>query len=275
MAPDPKRAFHDALERLNRTLRHRGLHHFLIGGQAMDGLFHAGGLEAPRITEDVDMAVHAPTLDAFRTAMQELHEEGFIASERPYRWIKMPERLAFDLIPYGPWTRDEEAILGNVVLSVKGMRLVGERAFQVLDWSGIQVPVVTLEGLLILKWIAWQERPDHRIKDLQDSAHLLVHYWDLHEERIYAEHTDVFEEDAFDTRTAGVRVCGRQLGDILAGEPDLRRNIIGFLEAQIGSALSASPLERSLMTLLRGGSPAPGDLLRELLRGIGESTRHR
>jgi predicted nucleotidyltransferase len=275
MAAESNRAFQDALERLSEALHRQGLHHFLIGGQAMERLFRAARMDAPRTTEDIDMAVRSPTLDAFRTALQELEKEGFTASELPYRWIKMPEGMAFDLIPYGPWTRKEEADLGNVVLSVKGMRLVGERAFQVLEWNGAQVPVVTVEGLLILKWIAWQERPEHRIKDLQDSAHLLVRYWDLHETLIYATYTDVFADDPFDTRTAGVRVCGRRLGNILADEPDLRRNMVEFLAAQAGSALSPSPLQRALMTVLPGGTPSAGVLLRELLRGIGESAGDR
>jgi hypothetical protein len=81
--------------------------------------------------------------------------------------------------------------------------------------------------------------------------------------------------DAFDTRTAGVRVCGRRLGNILADEPDLRRNMVEFLAAQAGSALSPSPLQRALMTVLPGGTPSAGVLLRELLRGIGESAGDR
>jgi predicted nucleotidyltransferase len=58
--------------------------------------------------------------------------------------------------------------------------------------------VCTLAGIVLLKFISYDDRPEHRSKDIIDIGAILLHYFDIVEDDIYQNHNDLFSDDEFD-----------------------------------------------------------------------------
>lgn len=58
--------------------------------------------------------------------------------------------------------------------------------------TGHQFQVATLPSIVLLKLIAFDDRPEIRLKDVGDIANIITHFFDLQAELIYNEHVDLF-----------------------------------------------------------------------------------
>lgn len=161
---------------------------------------------------------------------------GFSHVVEPYRIVYDKTNTILDLMPYG---EIEEAYTVNfteraVSLSVLGFKEVGEY-IQYIDIpeEGYSLPVTPIEGMFILKLLAWNDKPSFRTKDLDDLSFLLKHAWDIYEEEAYAEHLEVFDDEQFDTQTAAAKIIGKKMGLILAENEILNQTIVAILKEAI------------------------------------------
>ena len=125
----------------------------------------------PRPTTDVDFAVVA-TAEAIRPRLKEAG------------WTRHPKKLqtwlragaTIDIVP----TTEEDLDIGvasledGFVMSVAGFDLAFTKTDLIQVREGLTVPVPRLPVLVLLKMIAWLDRPHERAKDLGD----IVFMWD-------------------------------------------------------------------------------------------------
>jgi predicted nucleotidyltransferase len=66
-----------------------------------------------------------------------------------------------------------------------------------------------LPGRVILKLIAWSDRPEERENDLSDILIIIQHYYDLAWDEIVEQHFDIIDKDPFDQLLIAAEVLGR------------------------------------------------------------------
>ncbi len=79
----------------------------------------------------------------------------------------------------------------------------------------------------MLKLIAWDDRPEHRLKDLWDIALILDHYFNRFDEDIYDNHSDLFGDKELDEIAAFV--IGRKIKYIIGNSNDLKKRLSRIL----------------------------------------------
>lgn len=182
-------------------------------------------------------------------------QEGFILAQSSafcLLYPSAPGNVTVDLMPFGAIA--DEA--GDVYLSGRGMERISTVGFSevlaeaatVATPTGEQWRVVTLPGIVVLKLVAWQDRPE-RGKDAVDVWNLLAVYFDLVTNDVYAAHLDLLtEEQTPDTSNltllVGARVLGRQVRQLLAGRP-VQARLLALLADQLTRG-EASPLARTM-----------------------------
>lgn len=57
-----------------------------------------------------------------------------------------------------------------------------------------------LPGMVILKLIAWSDRPEERGDDLPDILNIIEHYYDLAWDEIVNTHHDTLDKEPFDEK---------------------------------------------------------------------------
>jgi predicted nucleotidyltransferase len=85
--------------------------------------------------------------------------------------------------------------------------------------------------MVILKLVAWSDRPEDRGNDPYDILRVIEHYNDLEFETNMLEHYDLIpEEGDFDNRIFSARILGRKAKAYLDESEDLETRIFEVLE---------------------------------------------
>lgn len=258
-----------------------GIQYFLCGAMARDFLLeHVYGMDkALRATEDLDFGVSIRSWDEYHNLKAKLTRfPGY--SQDP----KMEQRirtggLYFDIVPFGAIENEAGKIFfppnADFELNVAGFHDALHSAIPVQMASGLVVKVASLQGLALLKLLAWNDRRHRTNKDATDIRLILnccIGKWNY--DRIYAD-AALLEAENFEQEHVGARLLGRDMGSVM--QPMTRTQILSILDAQSAPDRNAYPLVDQML----GGQIAMDrteeqvekqiELLRCLRRGIDES----
>jgi predicted nucleotidyltransferase len=170
---------------------------YLIGARARDVWFLP--LKQTRITLDIDWIVASSEKSVFENIKKRLiTQEGFNRTQNPFTLLSS-KGTTVDLLPF----------LETDAQHLAGLKEVFKRGTEnVFFDDGSIYQVATLPAIVLLKLVAWHDRPEHRMKDLTDIALIFESYFDLFADDIYDNHNDLFEINSLDAIAA--HVIGRK-----------------------------------------------------------------
>jgi predicted nucleotidyltransferase len=196
---------------MKRTFDAANVPFYLIGAMARDVWFLPEYMT--RITRDVDwVAVSEMTIfDQIKANL--IQNEGFRATNNDFALLSSVGTTV-DLIPF---SQHENRL-------IDGLKEVFERGVEDVYFDdGNIYKVATLPAIVILKLIAWDDRPEFRGKDLVDIAQILKQYFDAFSDDIYDNHHDLF--DNRELIEIGAQVIGRKIKWIIHDSTDLKNKI--------------------------------------------------
>jgi predicted nucleotidyltransferase len=201
---------------LKRTFDAADVSFYLIGARARDVWFLPE--KKSRITRDVDWIAASEEDAVFEEIKERLIKyEGFTETQNPYSLLSS-EKMTVDLLPF----------IQNKDRSLEGLNEVFKRGTEgVLFDNSAVYQVATLPAIVFLKLIAWDDRPDYRLKDLGDIAQILDNYFDLESDDIYDNHNDLFDEIGLNEIAA--HVIGRKIRYIIGDSIDLKTRLSHIL----------------------------------------------
>ena len=230
------------------VLEAAGIDYFVVGAFARDVELLAKGHTdpPPQKTKDLDLAVIVGSLEeyeAFKVLLEALPELEESPTE-PYRFI-FQKVYDIDFLPFGAITdeRGRVDLMAKttfiVPLEMPGFDVVHPFAEKIETEEGLKFKVSSLAGVVLLKLIAWQDKPE-REKDILDIDYILKNFMTLHWNEISAEPDDLFgfyehEEKVFEL-SVSARYVGRQMGIMLANDTDLQKRLLRLLQEQSQSS---------------------------------------
>ncbi len=130
-------------------------------------------------------------------------------------WEKDSNKISIDLVPYGGVESTVKEIAfppdEDFVMNTNGFAEAFENSIILQVEENFTVKVASLAGLVLLKFIAYNDRPQQRKRDLQDIYFIAKNYLEAgNEDRLYNENADLLD-DNFDYRTCGARLLGRDV----------------------------------------------------------------
>lgn len=272
--------FSPVFEAVEQACAAVGISFYLVGAVARD-IWLTGIHKIPsgRITRDLDLALLIPHEDDYWKLREGLLRTGQFSEVRNAPVTLLYQgAITLDLIPFG----DLEVADGLVVLHRgEGMANILVNGFtevfdEATEWVDIDehyhFRVCTLPGMVVLKLIAFDDRPEHRFKDLEDIAFILINYVDIIGAELWDEHSDLLEDDV-SLPLISARILGRHLRPLLARSEPLYRRIVTILNRQILIG-EDGPLARSFR--VQGGPVATTEMalqqIKELRQGISDET---
>jgi predicted nucleotidyltransferase len=243
---------------------------YILGALARDVWYEQGSIAAIG-TKDVDFAIFVRDVNEFNTLKELLERDhGFISISDNQFALVAPNRFEIDILPFGQLeVEDGEAFdvgerkvkvngLNQVYLeSVKGVYLFDNREFK----------VATLPAIVMLKLIAYDDRPEHRPNDPEDCMSIIKNYYSLQSELIFEQHFDLLVDMPPDV--AAPRVIGRELRSTLDQDHLLRERVITILKNHIGLR-EKSGFVLKMATREYYGTDEAVMYLEEILTGIEE-----
>lgn len=224
--------FSEVLSALERGFSEYAVDFFLIGAVAKDLWMTAINSIAPnRITRDIDFAVLVNDNGTYQSLKKYLIEyEGFQPVKDNAFVLLWKGRIQIDLLPFGNIADKDSKVsvegVGLTSVNMPGFMEVYNAGLPNVELEGKhQFKFCTLPGIVILKLLAWEDRPEIRKDDIKDFGTLLQHFFSMYSEQIYEHHSDLFGSLDIDLKEVGARVMGREMKQISMRNPKLHNRL--------------------------------------------------
>ncbi len=201
---------------------------FVVGATARDLIFeYVYEADILRATEDIDFGIAVGNWTDYEKIKKSLidtkkfRDDG--KNEQRIWWIGEKESMKIDLVPYGGLESPQGKIAfppdGGFQMSTMGFAEAFENSILLEMTEDFTVNVVSLPGLALLKFIAYNDRPHERRRDIQDIWFIAKNYMKVEaEERLFDENAsdgDLLLDETFEYETCGARLLGRDIARLL------------------------------------------------------------
>ena len=224
------------LEALERGLDKFDIDFYLVGAVARDIWMTAiNDIPPSRITGDIDFAVFINDKEkyiALKTYLIDI--EGFSPYKGNSFVLIWQGYIQVDLLPFG----EIEGKGANVFVEGSGLTSVSVPGFKEIYDSGLpeaeleekhHFKFCTLPGIVLLKLMAYEDRPEIRRDDIKDISKILKHFFEMYTNEIYDNHNDLFGPGV-DLDLLAANVMGREMAKIAKRNPELYSRIQQLLE---------------------------------------------
>ena len=244
---------------------------YLIGALARD-TWYAELNKRSRATKDVDFAVLIGSQKDYDAVKEYLAEhKNFIAIKNNSFVMKSPDGVEADILPFGGIEIDQKVQLtgtGLTNIKVNGFLEVYQAGTEEMKMAtGHTFKVATLPAIVLLKLIAYDDRPEMRFKDARDIVNIIDHYFDLQAELIYEHHSDIFEGEEMSGGEIAALVIGREMKKIAANNESLHQRLSKIIATQI-ELKENSAFTRNMVQESGGTVEEAVTLLDRLLQGL-------
>lgn len=219
----------EILRHIFGATRDMGMKAFVIGAAARDLIFeYVYDARIQRATEDLDFGVAVATwADYDNLKAQLIGSKKFkkdSKQEQRILWTEgVEQEIPIDLVPYGGLETRESTIAfppsEDFTMSTLGFREVGQNLLTLEISTELSVDLASPAGVALLKFVAYNDRPAQRRRDIQDIFFIAENYMAAgNDDRLYDPESgdmDILDIENFDYRTAGARLLGRDIVPLL------------------------------------------------------------
>ena len=247
--------FEQVFSNIEATLKKFNIDFYVIGALARDMQFSTDNI-ATRTTADIDLAIY---INGSEASYQEIkaylvNKYSFTESSENAFTVISEDGHTIDLLPFGAIeVEDGVSIAGKGLTNIKvnGFKEVFRRGLIKIETTdGTSFSVASLASILLLKLIAWDDRPERRVNDPGDVASIIKNYFSLNADTIYEYHNDLFRDndggEDYQLEDVSGQVIGREINKIVGQTPALKARTISILESLIKKA-ELSSFNRSMV----------------------------
>lgn len=227
----------EMLTALERGLKKFDIDFYLVGAVARDLWMSAiHDIPASRITGDIDFAIFINDKGTYENLKKYLIDiEGFSPYKGNAFVLVWKSFIQVDLLPFGEIEDKNDSVKvegsGLTSINMPGFKEVYDDGLPEVELEEIhKFKFCTLPGIVILKLLAWQDRPEIRGDDIKDVSNVLKHFFNMYVEEIYENHNDLFGDDNLDLHLIAARVMGREMNKISKRSDVLYNRIKNLLE---------------------------------------------
>ncbi|MNF67899.1 hypothetical protein D3C84_497280 [compost metagenome] len=243
----------EMLTALEKGLNKYNIDFYLVGVVARHtGMNAINDIPPSRVTGDIDFAIFIYDKNTYMDLREYLiNVEGFIPYKGNGFVLKWKNIIQIDLMPFG----EIEAKRSNVTVEGTGLTSLNMPGFKEIYDSGFpdaeleekhRFKFCTLPGIVLLKLLAFQERPEIRRDDIKDISKILKHFFDMYTDEIYENHNDLFGDNDINLHWIAARVLGRDMGKIAQLNKDLfdkirkilNKNTVDIHSSDIGKIMA-------------------------------------
>lgn len=221
--------FKEVFNIIDEVLTKRNIPFYLVGASAIALELLQDGKKPSRGTKDIDFAIMISSLEDFEQVVKDLETFGFNKVKAPWTIYHPKYNIAIDLLPFGEIEENYTINFNErfTDLHVLGFKEVLEDANEI--WIEERIAKIpSLQGMILLKLVAWADRPEERPNDAYDILKIIDYYYFYKLEEILDNHYDILTDD-FDDMKISARVLGRKAAMILQKSEKLSERVFKIL----------------------------------------------
>lgn len=218
-------------ESLNAACKVCQVSYFVVGAFARDLVLEQLFDQPTGIaTRDIDIAIRIDSWENYRQIIDYLKKNYQFKNSQNINEYISPEGVYTDIIPYGE-IEDKRSIHFppdfEQEMNMLGFSEVFDSALTIILDQSVDLKVASLEGITILKLIAWMDRQPDSVsqKHVRDIGLIFKAYYDAKIGEFAIEFSDLLDEDDFDVSVCGAKALGRRLQQLSAESTDLKHTL--------------------------------------------------
>ena len=222
----------DVLDQVQSCCTDLGINFFIVGALARN-IWYVSHDAPAKGTQDVDFGIFVANTNQYqqlRDCLQKKHN--YTPGLENAFCLISPTGLQVDLLPFGAIASDEYILVdghGRIKLELDGFEEVFQYGLVEAEISGNMFKASSIPGVVLLKLIAYDDRPEHRIKDLKDINAICQYYPQVETNFIWSEYFELYTDDR-DQTTVAMLVLGLELKKLIATNARLYNRVKTILE---------------------------------------------
>lgn len=225
----------DIVHDLQKAASELEIDFFGVGALARN-VWYVSNNEQARGTKDVDFGVYIPNEKTYTQLKDKLVKDYSytIVSTNAF-CLMSPYGIPLDLLPFGEIKEDNDAIregAGLLSINLDGFSEVYTNGLILTEIENDKIKVCSIPSVVLLKLIAYDDRPENRPNDPLDIDSILKHYPDIEMELIWAEYTFLYKED-LNSKQIGIKVLGYEISKLIHKNEQLTHRLLSILDKAI------------------------------------------
>ena len=227
-----------------------GVDFFGVGALARN-VWYVSNQEPSRGTKDIDFGVYVPNSEIYNHLREMLIKEFSYkeVSDNPFR-LMSPYGIALDLLPFGEIENNGKVMIegkGLIEISLDGFMEAYINGLITMEIEDSEIKICSIPSVVLLKLIAYDDRPEYRQSDPKDINSIINHYPKLEKEMIWEKYSFLYH-DGWSHEEVGIKVLGYELSRIIVDNEKLILRVLEILNKalSLSSKLAESMIDNAV-----------------------------
>lgn len=226
---------------INETCTKLEIDFFIIGAIARNIWFVENDEEA-RGTKDIDFGVYIPDVNKYSQLKDTLKEEyKYIESSGNDFCLITQDGKQIDLLPFGEIEDIEGDKIPLTAITFDGFKETFEFGLIDVNIGDEKYKSCSIPAVMILKLIAFDDRPEIRGKDAVDIDSICQYYPSIEEEHIWSNYFNLYEEGR-EHEQVGIMGLGREMKKLTKSNKELEDRLLSIMDKAINEESRLLPL---------------------------------
>lgn len=223
----------EILSNIREVCNALGIDFFGVGALARN-IWYVQNEESPRGTKDIDFGVYVANEEVYHQLHTKLIEDyKYTTATSNAFCLISPQGVQVDLLPFGEIENDGKVIIegtGLTSINLEGFKEVFEYGTTEAIVENDTFKVCSMPAVVLLKLIAFDDRPENRPKDPIDINSILLYYPQIETDLIYyEEYVFLYEDDKKTFQEIGIEVLGFEISKIIVANEALKNRVLNIL----------------------------------------------
>jgi len=208
-----------------------GIDFFIVGAVARNIWLVLKG-EKSEGTKDIDFGIYASSGEEYDMLRKFLMKKyGYQESSQNAFCLITPQKLQVDLLPFGDIEINGQVMIkgkGLTNISLDGFREAFELGVKKVKIDDDEYKACSIPAMVILKLIAYDDRPEKRMKDIKDFNTICKLYPTLEKELIWEKYNEFYKDDLEHDHVAMIALA-KEMNEFLVDNKKLEKRVIKIL----------------------------------------------
>jgi len=228
----------------------------------------------PRGTKDVDFGVYIPDSEVYAALKEKLIADyNYVQSGENAFCLISPDGIPVDFLPFGEIENQGKRLIDGKGLTTSkfdGFKEVFDEGVRAVNIGSQTINICTIPSVVLLKLIAFDDRPEHRVKDPMDISSIITEFPHIESDLLWEEYSYLYDKD-ISHEEVGTIVLGSEVGKLICQNKQLLGRVLKIV--QDGIDLNNSLAARMIIDSLNETVSEKQHLLKLFKEGIDNICR--
>lgn len=220
-----------------------GIDFFGVGALARN-IWYVENDRAPRGTKDVDFGVYIPGPNTYSALKSKLIKDyKYVQSSENAFCLISPNNIPVDFLPFGEIENQGKVLIdgkGLTTIKLDGFREVYNEGVREVDIGSQRINICTIPSVVLLKLIAYDDRPEQRSKDPLDVSSIINEFPHIESDLLWDDYSHLYDQD-LSHEEIGTIVLGSEVGKLICQNKELLDRVLRIIQngIDLNSSLAA------------------------------------